>query len=88
MISKTMRPTTIIPTFAPKLRPDESADAPAVEVATEAVVIATWVEVKTVPLRPMTMPVPGCWLQPACSAIITRGKLVRSRDIPYLGTKQ
>lgn len=60
IISITMRAPTIIPIFAPVLSPDDPADALAVELGAEAVVIAIWVEVKTVPLSPMTVPVVGC----------------------------
>jgi hypothetical protein len=72
VISKTMMTATTIPIFPPVLRLDKPADAPAVEVAAEAVVIVTSVDVKTVLLRPMTMFGPGCCSQPACRATITK----------------
>jgi hypothetical protein len=71
IISMTMMPPTTIPTFAPVLSSEDPADAPLVEPGTEAVVIATRVEVKIVSLRPMTVPVGGSWLQPASRATIT-----------------
>jgi hypothetical protein len=71
IISMTMMPPMIIPTFAPMLSSKDPADAPLVEPGAEAVVIPTRVEVKTVSLRPMTVPVGGSWLQPASRATIT-----------------
>jgi len=81
MISKIMMMATIIPIFAPVLRLGEPPDPLVVELAAEAVVIAIWVVVKTVPLIPMAMPAAGCCWQPACSATITKTKV--SKKSPY-----
>ena len=64
---------TIIPILAPLLRldvpdePDEALDA----IGSMGLVIATWVVLKTVSLRPMRVPTAGFWLQPASRATIT-----------------
>ena len=76
---------TMIPTLAPVLRPEEPDELEDVPVAagTIGVVMAIWVVLNTVPLRPIRVPTAGFCLQPASSATITKKHEQRYLKIVY-----
>jgi hypothetical protein len=67
--SRTML-ATMMPIVTPMLMGAELLGPPD-EAALEGVVIDTWVLLKTVSLRPITVPKGGCWEHPAWSAMRT-----------------